>query len=566
MRLSKIFSVMVSIMLAFLVACGGGGSSSSPAASSTPDPVELSGQFVDSAVAGLVYVTSSGLTGTTDAAGTFIYKAGDTVKFYLGDILLGEATGAAFITPVALVPGAKSEADTTVLNIARLLQTLDSDSDPSNGINISATVFMAAKTKSIDFTLSTVDFEAAASTLLGEIFTIVGSASPALVSGIDAALHLEGSLLCGRAGHYTGSFTGTSSGSWSFDVWSDGGITGNGTSVEGAFTIYGSVDSSGAAAVGSTNTGATFSGTVGVDGSVSGTWEDTTVIVAQGGTFSGSRTSSPSTPCIASGTPTESSSPGTGTGGTPSVSYGSLSMSNQPGFGTLFTPIKSTGVEAAGIGIIEAYDYDLTALTHDADTHYLLVRYDAGTKAPISIKMFGVTLSLELRAYSLDCSVSDCSAVSIDTVAHTVTFNSASISVDTSESSNSADAPVILVGTLSYTPSSTPSSGGTTVDTSAYAATYSGTLDGTIPGTWTFTVDSSGHLNGSAMPDAGGTNAFTATVDASGTFSGSGSDSGSTYSVYGSIASNGSVTGVLFFLTDAAVYGGGAISGNCPLC
>lgn len=45
--------------------------------------------------------------------------------------------------------------------------------------------------------------------------------------------------------------------------------------------------------------------------------------------------------------------------------------------------------------------------------------------------------------------------------------------------------------------------------------TYTGTLEGSIAGPWTVIVDSSGNLTGSAMPDSGGTNAFSASVDAS---------------------------------------------------
>jgi hypothetical protein len=59
-----------------LAACGGGGGSSSSA--------NLTGQFIDAPVEGLYFVSSTGVTGTTDASGTFQFKAGDTVTFKIG--------------------------------------------------------------------------------------------------------------------------------------------------------------------------------------------------------------------------------------------------------------------------------------------------------------------------------------------------------------------------------------------------------------------------------------------------------------------------------------------------
>jgi hypothetical protein len=57
---------------AVLSACGGAGGSSS----------NFKGNFVDSPVKGMCYSASpSGITGTTDAAGTYEFKAGDTVSF-----------------------------------------------------------------------------------------------------------------------------------------------------------------------------------------------------------------------------------------------------------------------------------------------------------------------------------------------------------------------------------------------------------------------------------------------------------------------------------------------------
>ncbi len=84
-----------------------------------------SGQFIDGPVQGLRYVSGS-VSGITGSEGEFQYEAGNRVGFFIGDIALGEAVeGKAIITPLDLVPGGTIDTP-AVINIARLLQTLDS--------------------------------------------------------------------------------------------------------------------------------------------------------------------------------------------------------------------------------------------------------------------------------------------------------------------------------------------------------------------------------------------------------------------------------------------------------
>ncbi|WP_146186308.1 hypothetical protein [Limnohabitans sp. WS1] len=65
-----------------LVACGGGGGTTT---GSNGGGNTLSTAFIDAPVKGLTYIsTPSGLTGTTDTAGTISYKEGDSVSLYLG--------------------------------------------------------------------------------------------------------------------------------------------------------------------------------------------------------------------------------------------------------------------------------------------------------------------------------------------------------------------------------------------------------------------------------------------------------------------------------------------------
>ena len=83
------------------------------------------GRLIDGPVQGVRYVSGS-VSGITGSGGEFQYEVDNTIRFFIGDIALGEATrGKAIITPVDLVPGGTLETP-TVINIARLLQSLDS--------------------------------------------------------------------------------------------------------------------------------------------------------------------------------------------------------------------------------------------------------------------------------------------------------------------------------------------------------------------------------------------------------------------------------------------------------
>ncbi|MFO7570452.1 MAG: VOC family protein, partial [Smithellaceae bacterium] len=124
---------MLLIAMGLISGCGSG--SDAPAPIVTPEPALLSGVFVDSPVSGLSYttVTQSGLT---DADGTFQYRAGETVTFSAGEIVLGSTGGKAVITPVDLANGADSSANMKAVNIARFLQLIDVDGNAANGIEI----------------------------------------------------------------------------------------------------------------------------------------------------------------------------------------------------------------------------------------------------------------------------------------------------------------------------------------------------------------------------------------------------------------------------------------------
>ena len=94
----------------------------------------LSGVFTDSPVSGLNFATQS-TNGVTDADGVFHYRAGETVFFSIGNVALPVVVAAPVVTPLDMAAG-ENIYDPSVINVARLLQSLDEDANPENGIAI----------------------------------------------------------------------------------------------------------------------------------------------------------------------------------------------------------------------------------------------------------------------------------------------------------------------------------------------------------------------------------------------------------------------------------------------
>lgn len=172
----------------FLVACGGGGGAPSSSTTSTK-----TGQFIDSAVEGARYSTAT-KSGTTDSSGIFSYLAGEAVSFYIGGILIGSASGATRVTPLDFIAGATDASNPQVTNILRFLQSLDSDNNPANGINISTLVSTQASGQTLDFNLPTAAFELRADALLNMLTS--GSVT-SLISASAAQAHFNASVSVG---------------------------------------------------------------------------------------------------------------------------------------------------------------------------------------------------------------------------------------------------------------------------------------------------------------------------------------------------------------------------------
>ena len=189
----KKLTLATAISSAFiLTGCGGssGGSSDAVDNNDTGDTSTTAetGVFVDAAVAGVNYTTSpSGTSGQTNALGEYNYEAGDTVVFSIGGIDLPAVEATGRVTPADMGSGGTDwSSDQTVVNILRLLQTLDSDGDASNGITITEDVHTALQDIDLDPSVSETDFETQAN-------TAINATGKTLIATEDAVNHFQSS-------------------------------------------------------------------------------------------------------------------------------------------------------------------------------------------------------------------------------------------------------------------------------------------------------------------------------------------------------------------------------------
>ncbi|GGY20895.1 esterase-like activity of phytase family protein [Pseudoduganella dura] len=111
------------------------------------------------------YVAGAAARATTGSKGEFSCAEGDMVSFAMGGISLGSAACAATVTPLQLA-GTTDVKDLKVVNRLLALQLLDDDSDPSNGIRITAGTRAALAGKALDFNAATSNFNPALASAL----------------------------------------------------------------------------------------------------------------------------------------------------------------------------------------------------------------------------------------------------------------------------------------------------------------------------------------------------------------------------------------------------------------
>ena len=289
---------LLALLAGLLAACGGGGGDDTAApAGPGPAAATTKGRFIDAPVANLGYtcgVAPNQTSGVTDGLGQYDFVPGTPAPictFKVGAVVLGTATAGAVLTPYSLVPGSSPganpapAANTTVANIARFLQSIDSDGNPANGITIQAetnTALGSAAAGALSF--SSPGFDAAAAAL-------IAGAIPerTLVSPTAATNAMNLTLLGLYAGAYACTYSGVVNGTNTVlgtvaVTLTDDVLTGTGTPTYPAgvqhatFDIDGSLTPAGISNS-STSTGATFAGNFTSDGTVAGTkatgtWND----------------------------------------------------------------------------------------------------------------------------------------------------------------------------------------------------------------------------------------------------------------------------------------------------
>ena len=194
-----------------VTACGGGSGGSSVSADGGTIPVTesptdvvtsagtdgdstttassaLTGRFVDSPVSGLQYATAT-QSGVTDADGSYRYLAGEQVTFSIGDINFPATPALATVTPLNVF-STEEIGDIRVMNMARLLQSLDTDSNPENGITISSDANASAAGLSLDFASPSFESQSQVINLVANS----GSNTTSLIDGETALTHFQETL------------------------------------------------------------------------------------------------------------------------------------------------------------------------------------------------------------------------------------------------------------------------------------------------------------------------------------------------------------------------------------
>ncbi len=192
------YSSLLTYTSAFLLSACGGSSSDEGEESNL-----LTGRFIDSAVVNIEYETET-QKGVTNDRGEFKFNRGEdieTISFSIGELKLPTVPTNTVITTLDLAKTTDTS-DPTVVNINRLLQSLDKDSNPSNGIEITEQAKLIAR--QLDFSMSVTDFAVDA-----DVINLVNNSdqiSPGLVSEADATEHFESTLSDITSSYFTDTY------------------------------------------------------------------------------------------------------------------------------------------------------------------------------------------------------------------------------------------------------------------------------------------------------------------------------------------------------------------------
>ena len=160
----NLFRVSIGLSFAFIInGCGGGGNSITNLQTSEASSIKEA-TFIDGVVKGARYICGD-IEGFTSKDGIFKYIEGQSVKFYAGNIFLGEAIPVdkpkslvniktqKIVTPLELT-NSKELNNSKVINLVKFLMAIDSDKNASNGIDINNSNRALDKNISINTTTS----------------------------------------------------------------------------------------------------------------------------------------------------------------------------------------------------------------------------------------------------------------------------------------------------------------------------------------------------------------------------------------------------------------------------
>ncbi len=155
----------VSLLAASLMTVGCGSNDKTE----TVEPVAaIPGVFFDGVVEGLDYVANGAAKLTTNASGGYACYPGQPISFSIAGISLGTTPCSAMITPLNLA-STDNIKDDKVVNRLLALQLLDTDNDPSNGIQIAEAVKTALAGQTLDFNANAANFNIAMTGLLAKL-------------------------------------------------------------------------------------------------------------------------------------------------------------------------------------------------------------------------------------------------------------------------------------------------------------------------------------------------------------------------------------------------------------
>jgi hypothetical protein len=178
---------LTALCLGISFACGGGGGGASTDTTLESSGLETgTGTFVDAPVSGLEYI-SGDLTGITDEEGRFTYEVGEKIRFKLAGLEIGEVeAGEDIVTPADIRTDDPEGDHEELTNLIRLLQSLDEDGDPDNGIELPENLRQSTELADVELRRPKESFESDSRVRLA-----IEGRGGNLVSRVDAWTHFQ---------------------------------------------------------------------------------------------------------------------------------------------------------------------------------------------------------------------------------------------------------------------------------------------------------------------------------------------------------------------------------------